>query len=273
MNLLNRAFSFYVFSNIHVALSASCLVLMTLDYGNSSSLNTVVFVFCATVLAYNFIQHAEMDRTYPVLAHWTRSSSKPLLALNLLMLAGLVYALLNLRWPDIFLLFPFFLLTLFYVYPGTKKFKGLRSLPGLKLFVIALVWAGVTVLFPLSVSGIPFGEGEWVVFAQRFLLILAITLPFDIRDLQLDDEQLATLPQTLGVNNSKWVALLALSAFVVLFFVGAYFNPAERYVGLFVAVISAVLVLRSGIYQGRFFSAFWVESIPIAWYLLTLWFT
>jgi len=165
------------------------------------------------------------------------------------------------------------LLTLFYVYPGTKKFKGLRSLPGLKLFVIALVWAGVTVLFPLSASGIALGEGEWVVFAQRFLLILAITLPFDIRDLQLDDEQLATLPQTLGVNNSKWVGLLALSAFVLLFFAVPYFDRAQRYVGLLVAAISALLVLRSGIYQGRFFSAFWVESIPIAWYLLTLWFT
>lgn len=270
MNLLERTFSFYVFSNIHVALNASCLVLLTLDHSAGSNAPVVLFVFCASVLAYNFIRHVEMDRTYPFLAHWTRSSSRPLLALNILMLVGIIYASLQLELSDLLLVFPFFLLTLFYVYPGSKSFKGLRSLPGLKLFVIALVWSGVTVLFPLSASDIPLHQGEWLVFLQRFLLILAITIPFDLRDLQLDEEELATLPQTLGVVASKWVAIFALIVFSLLFFIGPYFEPAERLVGLIVAVMSCAFIARAGIYQHRYYSAFWVEAIPIVWYLLTV---
>ena len=273
MNLLNRAFSFYVFSNMHVALSAACLVLLTLWHHGDTRLSLALFVFCATVLSYNFIQRFEMDRFHPVLSQWIRSSSRPLLVLNLIMVAGLVYAALQLRLTDLIFVFPFFLLTLFYVYPGSRRFKGLRSLPGLKLFVIGLVWAGVTVLFPLWVSDRPFSQGDWVIFLQRFLLILAITLPFDIRDLQLDKEELATLPQKLGIRNSKWVAIFALASFAVLFYVFPEFTWAERLAGLVTSVLAGVLVIRSGVVQDKYYSAFWVEAVPIVWYLLTLGFS
>jgi hypothetical protein len=211
----------------------------------------------------------EMDRKYTFIAHWMRSSSRPLLGLNVLMLAGLVYATMSLKLSDLLFVFPFFLLTLFYVFPGAKNFKGLRGLPGLKLFLIALVWAGMTVLFPLRAGDVPFRVGEWVVFIQRFLLILAITLPFDIRDLQFDAEGLATLPQTLGIANSKKVAFVALAAFALLFYAVQYFDEAERHAGIAIAFVSAAFVVSSGKYQRRYFSAFWVEAIPIAWYLLS----
>jgi len=269
MNLLNRVFSFYVFSNIHVALSASALVLLTLDRYSVDNSLTSLFVFCSTVLAYNFIREIEMERTYPLLANWIRSSSKPLFLLNLLSALGLLYALFKLRLSDILFVAPFFLLTLFYVYPGTKNFKGLRSFPGLKLFVISTVWAGVTVLFPLVANDLVIQRQEWIVFVQRFLIVLAITIPFDIRDMQLDKIELATLPQSLGIRPSKWVATAGLAAFALLFFVSGYFDPAERIIGIVIASLSAVLVLKAGIYQDRYYSAFWVESVPILWYLLT----
>lgn len=273
MNLLNRIFSFYVFSNIHVAISVSCLVLLTLEPYPSDKFPSVLFVFCSTVLAYNFIREVEMDRTYPFLANWIRSRSKPLFLLNLISGLGFLYALFQFQIKDLLFIAPFFLLTLLYVYPGNKKFKGLRSKPGLKLFIISMVWAGVTVLFPLVANELIVQGEEWLVFLQRFLLVMAITIPFDIRDVQLDEAELATLPQTLGVTVSKWVALAATAIFASLFFVGGYFDSTERFVGVVVAFLSALLILKTDIYQSRYYSAFWVESIPIAWYLLTLFFT
>jgi len=270
MNLLNRIFSFYVFSNIHVAVSVACLVLLTLEPYSCDPYPVTLFVFCSTILAYNFVKAVEKSRMQPFLDIWTRSSSRPLLLLNAASLIGFVHAGSRLRLEGLLLLIPFFLLTLFYVYPGNKKFRGLRSLPGLKLFVIALVWAGVTVLFPLVVNGIPVQKGEWIVLTQRFLLILAITIPFDLRDMQLDDEELATLPQALGPAVSKLIAMGALLLYAALFFMGSEFDRVERYAGLSISLLSAFLVLRAGIYQERYYSAFWVEAIPIAWYLLIL---
>ena len=268
MNLLNRIFSFYVFSNIHVAVSTACLVLLTLEPHPIDPCPAALFVFCSTVLAYNFIRVMERSRTHPFLDNWTRSSERPLLLVNAVSLLGLILAAQRLNSEGLLLLIPFFLLTLFYVYPGSKKFRGLRSLPGLKLFVIAVVWSGVTVLFPLVANFLPVGQGEWIVFAQRFLLVLAITIPFDLRDLQCDDEDLATLPQALGPKTSKLIALGALALFALLFFTGSHFDSRHRIAGLAIAVVSALLVLKAGIYQERYYSAFWVEGIPILWYLL-----
>ncbi len=268
MNLLNRIFSFYVFSNIHVAVSTACLVLLTLDPYPIDPFPTAVFIFFSTVLGYNFIRVMERSRTHPFLDNWTRSSARPLLLVNVISLIGLLIASFRLNIEGLLLLIPFFLLTLFYVYPGSKKFKGLRSLPGLKLFVIALVWSGVTVLFPLVANYLPVGRGEWIVFAQRFFLVLAITIPFDLRDLQFDDEDLATLPQALGPRTSKLIALAGLVLFALPFFFGSYYDPGQRYAGLAIATVSGLLVLKAGIYQERYYSAFWVEAIPILWYLL-----
>lgn len=270
MNLLNRVFSFYVFSNIHVAVSTACLVLITLEPYLCDPFPAALFVFCSTVLAYNLIRVMERSRTQPFLDIWTRSSRRPLLLLNAACMVGLVTVSFSLNLEGLMLLIPFFLLTLFYVYPGNKKFKGLRSLPGLKLFVISLVWAGVTVLFPFVVNYLPMHEGEWLVFVQRFLLIMAITIPFDLRDMQFDAEELATLPQALGPKASKVIALGALVLFSIPYFTGSYYDLGERYAGISIAVVSAILVLMAGVYQKRYYSAFWVEAIPILWYLLIL---
>ncbi len=214
MRLIDRVFSFYVFSNIHVAVSTSCLVMLTLEPFELRDDRTVLFVFCGTVLAYNFIRAVELDRLYPSVSHWIRSSARWLLPLNILAFLGLTYSVLQFSVSDLAFVAPFFLLTIFYVYPFRGRFGGLRNLPGLKLFVISTVWAGVTVLFPLWVNELQFGERAWVVFCQRFLLVLAITIPFDIRDLQLDEPDLATLPQIMGVNQSKILALGALSVLI-----------------------------------------------------------
>ena len=99
------------------------------------------------------------------------------------------------------------------------------------------------------------------------MLVLAITIPFDIRDLGLDKEDLATLPQVFGIKKSKIVGLVALLVFDLLYFVGEDFSIGETGIGIGISLLAAFLILGSKADQNRYYSSFWVESVPMFWLL------
>ncbi len=78
-------------------------------------------------------------------------------------------------------------------------------------------------------------------FIERAAFIFAITIPFDIRDLELDQEkEVATLPGRLGIQRAKKVAYAALG--LMLF--AATWNTIYGHYSLGVALgllLSAVL--------------------------------
>jgi 4-hydroxybenzoate polyprenyltransferase len=82
---------------------------------------------------------------------------------------------------------------------GEQKF-GLRNIPGLKTFFITLVWTMSCVLLPileaqdLHLADIAMRDVPFMI-AKRFLLIFALAIPFDIRDLFSDRQAgLKTIP-------------------------------------------------------------------------------
>jgi len=272
MNLLKQCFGFYVFANIHVALASYCLIRITFlefDFENQS---LAFFVFFATILSYNMIRLVQLDRINSMTAIWIRAHKKSLVFLNVLALFGLVYFAFDLNLSGFKALLPFVVATLFYVLPIKNKSSGLRQIPGLKLFLIALSWAGITLYFPIQEAGLAVSN-QWLFFAQRFLFILAITIPFDIRDSQFDLRELATLPQVLGVNKAKIVAIMAVVAFLVVDLFLLDISESIFKVHLLVALISMVLIGFSSPLRNRFYTTFWVEAIPIVWYILVLIFT
>ena len=97
-----------------------------------------------------------------------------------------------------------------YVLPVSKGLR-LRDLHYIKIFLIALVFSLVTVFLPVleqqqTLSGI-----HWIILLERCLFLLAITLPFDIRDLQVDrHHSVKTIPQVLGTQATMRLALLLL---------------------------------------------------------------
>ncbi len=272
MQVLKRSFAFYVFGNIHVALAAYCLTKITFlqfDIINQSLAN---FVFFSTLLSYNFIRLFQLDKLNSMTATWIRVNKRYLMVLSGLALLGSIYALLNFRLVEVIVLFPFFLATLFYVFPYKKKITGLRNVPGLKLFLISITWTGLTLYLPLLSAEVHDVQHVYISIAQRFLFIFAITIPFDIRDAQFDLPGLNTFPQKLGVNNSKIMAVLALLMVVILDTLMPYKDPNYFRVNLFMMGLSVVMIAFSGAKRGRYYTAFWIESLPILWYLLYLFF-
>jgi hypothetical protein len=97
-----------------------------------------------------------------------------------------------------------------------------------------------------------------------------LLLPFEIRDLQYDDLELKTLPQRYGVANTKIFG----SFMVVLFFFVTFLKDEIPLMDL-VSKSILFLVLGGLMYitkrnQSAYFSSFWVEAIPVGWYLILL---
>ena len=270
MQVLKRSFEFYVFGNIHVAVAAYCLTkisLLQFDINNQPLAN---FVFFSTMLSYNFIRMFQVDRLNSMTAVWIKANKKALIVLNSLAFIGSGYYLLRFRLVEIFALFPFVLATLFYVFPFKNKVSGLRNVPGLKLFLISITWTGLTLYLPLFSAEFQNSEQLYASMAQRFLFIFAITIPFDIRDSKFDLPGLNTIPQVLGVNRSKMIAILGLVIVVVLDTRVAYEDSNYFWINLFIIGLSMLMIAFSAPHRRRFYTAFWIEALPVLWYLLYL---
>ena len=79
------------------------------------------------------------------------------------------------------------------VVPGFSG--GLRRVPWLKVPLIAGVWATATT-WHLEAAFEP------LLWAQRFIFIVSLTLPFDIRDLEVDEQHIQTMA---SLKSPAWV--------------------------------------------------------------------
>ena len=250
-----------------MALSVFCLTRITLNDFNLENDLLTYFIFFSTILSYNFIRIFQLYRIKSKVAAWIRAERIPLIILNGISILVLVPLSLLFEFNDFLVLLPFVLATVFYVLPSSYKFKGLRNIAGLKLFLIAFTWAGITVFFPLYVNKLPYSELIGLVFIQRFLFVMAITIPFDIRDAKFDLPDLGTLPQVLGVNKAKIVACTALVLFVMLELYKVSSYGGSPWIPILVAALSGIFILGTHENRNRYYTAFWVESIPIMWFL------
>lgn len=96
------------------------------------------------------------------------------------------------------------------VYRGRR----LRDVPFLKLFLIAATWAWITVAGPALLRGIAITEVAYMLL-ERASFMLALAMPFDIRDVESDRAQgVATLPVRVGIHASKILAYCSLGIMV-----------------------------------------------------------
>lgn len=270
MNLLKRWFEFYIFANIHVAIACYSLTRITYLQFNFQNEFLALFVFFSTILSYNLIRVVQLDSIKTMTSNWIAANKRGLLLLNSIAFLGMLFCAVKLNIRGFYALLPFLVATILYVLPAKNKTRGLRHIPGLKLFLIGFTWAGVSFYFPLEEAHHADLQGKGLYFLQRFLFVLAITIPFDIRDLQFDQPELATLPQVLGIDNAKVIAIVALLGFLSIDVFLIDLNTIEFKIHVMVSLIAAVFIAFSSPLRKRFYTMFWVEAIPIIWYLALL---
>jgi len=88
----------------------------------------------------------------------------------------------------------------------------LRRRNFLKIVLSGLVWAWVSVVLP-GVGGDAAGSSlVWWLFGSRFLLVVGVTLPFDIRDIEQDRiVRLETVATAFGVRRTQHLAWICLA--------------------------------------------------------------
>jgi 4-hydroxybenzoate polyprenyltransferase len=107
-------------------------------------------------------------------------------------------------------------------------------------------------------------------FFQRFFFVIAITLPFEIRDLKFDSGNLNTIPQQIGIANTKKIGYILLGIILFLEFLKSYFSVINLIALSLILLVSAYFIKAARIDQGSYYSAFWVEGIPVFWLLVWL---
>lgn len=272
MQFFKKIVDFYIFSNIHVAIAGFCLTEITLDKFEILESLTSIFVALSIVISYNFIRFFEIKyRRLEWFKNWFLSYKKSLLVLSLLSALLLVRIVFfsSFKITSLIILFPFAFMTLFYVIPLFKIGKiefSFRNFPSIKIISIAIAWAGITVLFPLYEAGYEFNSIVYLEFAQRFLFLMVIIIPFDIRDVYIDSKSLKTIPQLLGVSNSKILGYLLLMGFVLLEFLKGSYTLEGILTLLIISIITALFLAFSSAKRTRYYTSFWVESIPLVWF-------
>jgi len=268
MHLIRRIFNFYIFSNIHVAIGTFCFVKLTLLSAHVSENKTGLFVFFSTIVSYNFIRFVNLSKRNNWLAYWFLKQKSSLIILSVISSSCCLYLFFGLKWNAVVILMPFVLLTFFYSMPLPKKMISLRRIPGLKIFLIAFCFAGITVIFPLVQNEILISSTVWILFLQRFLFVILITIPFDIRDVEFDSLRLKTIPQYFGVTIAKIIGVFFGMLVVFLEYIFLFEFFFKSVILLFICILSIFLLIFSKKNQSNYYSAFWVESLPIFWFIL-----
>lgn len=152
------------------------------------------------------------------------------------------------------------------------KQLGLRDIPHLKVYLVAFVWSILSGVLPALNDGVSFSSPVWIFTAAVFLVILALSIVFDLRDVDLDEKSTRTIPQLVGERGARVLAAFILLAGCFLWsLIGAdLVFPAA------VTGISGVILL--GVYQpsrSDFYYSFLMDGVillpALTYFIQTVW--
>lgn len=250
-----------------MAIATVALVAITNCYAHvPMNLNMLLFVFCATMSSYNIIKYVG----YVTENRSFKKSLKAIVAVTIIGLLVCTYCFFTFQLATQLAVLAFGLLNVLYVFPLGKGKSNLRNLAGIKIYIVSICWAGVTLLLPLLEADLPITTDVLLKFTQRFILTLVLILIFEINDLKYDDIRLKTLPQTIGISNTKSVIYLLSIVFYLLDFFKQGHYEHQAVVNLILVVVIVLLTHFANPTRSKYYTLFWTESIPVLWYLLII---
>lgn len=268
MQLTKSIFDFYIKSSIHVALSVFCLVLMTFHmFSIPINFSVLYFSFFGTIAGYNFVKYDALARTKKA---EMKPELKAIAALSFIALIVSGYCFFQLEMITKISGFLFLLVTLLYTLPFFPNRKNARNWAGIKIYMVALCWVGVTVILPILNAEIAITTDFYLKCLQRFILVFVLILIFEIIDLKHDDPHLKTVPQQIGVKWTKYVGLILLGIFYVLEFLKSNFDVNQLLINFILILIISLFLVFANEKRSKYYTSFWAESIPILWWILLL---
>ncbi|MDR3693189.1 hypothetical protein [Mucilaginibacter sp.] len=283
--ILQQAFDFLLFSNVFMALCAVAQGLVTFYLAGVKPVATVTWLlFTSTIGIYNFsillTRPEKPEQSKYRRVRWFFSHYRLMVTFTIVSLLSLIPLFFLMSAESRILLIFLGVISFAYGLPlfsvGDQKF-GLRNIPGLKPFLITLVWTLSTVLLPIleaqnfNLTVISMRDLA-ILIAKRFLLIAALTVPFDIRDLFEDQQSgLKTIPVAFGEKKAYLFCQVLLGGYVVLLFLfrNNGFN-ADFFALTITAALAGWLIFKSTWKKNEYYYFFFLDGVLILQYMVLL---
>jgi len=270
---VRNVLDFLLFSNIFIGLCAAAQAGLTYHLIHAECDKYVLgLLFCSTLSLYNFSMFLAKPQ-HPLKSpfrrvRWIFTNYRFMTTITLIAVVSLIPLGLFLTPASQVLMFFLGVIAVAYNLPlfsvGDKKF-GLRNIPGLKLFLIALIWSLSCVLLPILETGMPIPSSDTLVLiAKRFLFIAAITVPFDIRDLFQDrSNDLKTIPVVFGERKAYLFCQLLLLIYLSLLFLFTKSIDAD-FIGITLTIIlTGWLIFKSNFKKNEYYYFLFLDGTMI----------
>jgi hypothetical protein len=208
-----------VYSNVWISICAFVWILQSeAVLCASTDFYLPLFASFSTLFLYNFqrilkLKH-RLKKTKSNRNHWISNHATFLWIWTIIGFLGVVFTSVSLFWTDIFLLVIPTAISFLYVMRIFRVKGNLvtgRQIPHAKIWMIALSWAALGALIPLNHFGSledAFSTTSLMWFLEKLFFFVAITIPFDLRDLQFDPTHMRTIPQIAGEKRSLKIGQL-----------------------------------------------------------------
>lgn len=268
MKIFKTIIDFYINSSIHVGLSCYALVRITqMRFHISHDESMANFALFGTIVGYNFVKYDALARTKK-LEMRNQLKTIALFSFCSLLLASYYFFCLQ-KTTRLFSILVLGL-TLLYTLPFFPNKKNVRNWAGVKIYIVALCWVGVTVILPVLNANTTIETDFFSTAIQRFIVIFVLILIFEIIDLKQDDPNLQTVPQQIGIQRTKQLGYFLLLIFCGLEFSNNSFNNKNHYLSIALIGTIGLLLAFANEKKSKYYTSFWTESIPILWWLLLL---
>lgn len=253
-----KIIEFLINSKIYISLAALLLTLETqillglkLEYHPY-----LVIIFFSTLLEYNLYRlHLivyEKEKLNSIENNWLNRNLTFFIILISVSLISIIYFSILASREVKFILIPLSIVTLFYSFPFLKYNSNLifklREIPYLKIFIISLIWSIVTVVIPVIRAETHIEASKiMLIMIERFLFIFAITIPFDIRDIETDKKAgMRTIPILFNERKSITISNLVIGVFLIITTIHFIeYKILSLFIALVISGLSTLYILNS----------------------------
>jgi 4-hydroxybenzoate polyprenyltransferase len=283
MKSLKAIWKMLVYTNLLIACAAGAQVLLSYDiFQLSYNFNIVLLEFLATLLLYNLSIWISKPKDYKSSPYertrWIFGNMHIFWTLNAIASLLLIYVLTQIHLQTLMYLGFIGLVSLAYALPILKiqeQWRSFRHLPYIKVFHIALIWSLSTVGLVYVESSNDLQTVEWTsllyLLSCKFLFILLVTLPFDIRDMKQDSYyHLKTVPLALGESKAQILCyILAVLHILLVIFIPTAFTVKIGMIGCDILVL---FLLKTKIFKKKnsFLNVYLLDLVLVIQYVLCL---
>lgn len=244
-----QIFNYIIFGNIFIAICAVFMSHYTFAVFDSPVNYTLLgFVFFAAISSYSFHSYLPTtEKEYSEKVKWSISHRSYFMALLIIGAIGSTVFLFFLE-QDLKLILALILFTILYSSPKLKfeKFSFFKRFGTAKTLYLASIWTLVTVSLPLSTMDLITGNAGILFFVNRFLLIYAICILFDLKDKDYDIQR--GIKSIITILDEKKIELLFFIC-LILFFISSLVLYIFRDSGLMVLTLIAPGALLIFLFQ------------------------